>query len=199
MFVLFLLVRIDLQRQMYVYRQVSFDWWVFTLCDFVPYRNCLTNRGVRVILYVMFIIYTYDAGVYKVSRCLSMSCSKFSTSGAEDLSDIFDRGSQNATQPYLKFIWRHRFKNKIFALCTFQNFRTYYTINLLDREKSLIWSHLNLTHLYREEKLIFKCTPVNLIPNRDVCTLLNCVFSLACPFNQRSRPLPLLTVNSHSR
>jgi hypothetical protein len=83
-----------------------------------------------VILYVMFITYTYHLCVYKVPRNLSMSCSKFSTPGAEDLSDVFDR---SATQAYLKFIRYHIFKNKIFALCTFQNFQTYYTVSLLDR------------------------------------------------------------------
>jgi len=51
----------------------------------------------------MFIIYTYHVCVYKVSRSLSMSCSKFSTPGAEDLSDVFDWSIQNATWAYLKF------------------------------------------------------------------------------------------------
>jgi len=49
-------------------------------------------------MYITFIIYTYHVCVYKVSRCLSMSCSKICTPGSEDLSDVFGRGSQNATQ-----------------------------------------------------------------------------------------------------
>jgi hypothetical protein len=103
LFALCRLARIDLQSQMFAYMQVSFDWCGFTCAIFFDH-NCLASRGVRVILYIVFIICAYNVCVYKVSRILSMSCSKFGTPGAEDLSDIFDGSSQNASQAYLKFI-----------------------------------------------------------------------------------------------
>jgi hypothetical protein len=69
--------------------------WVSTCAIF--FDNSLTNRGVRVILYIMFVIYTYRVCVYKVSRRLNMPCSYFNNLDS-------DRGSQNATQAYQKFI-----------------------------------------------------------------------------------------------